>query len=177
RRIWSYIFCLQCAFYPHRLHLVSYSVYRMVVPPSYKSSANSEGSNFVASVAFASTHWNLVLEAQGESPAAEAALEKLCRTYWLPIYPFLRLQSARPEEAEDLTQEFFVHLIEHRSLSAVRKEKGRLRCYLLVALKHFLADEQRRVMAIKRGQGQRLIPLVQLRAGERFEIEPADPVT
>jgi RNA polymerase sigma factor (sigma-70 family) len=117
-----------------------------------------------------------VLTAQGDSPAAEAALEKLCRTYWPPIYAFVRRQGARPEEAEDLTQAFFVHLMVHRSLSAVRKEKGRLRCYLLAALKHFLADEQRRVMAIKRGQGQRLIPLAQLRADERFEVEWASTV-
>lgn len=118
-----------------------------------------------------------MLTAQGDSPAAEAALAKLCRTYWLPIYAFVRRQGARPEDAEDLTQAFFVHLMEHRGLSAVRKEKGRLRCYLLVALKNFLADEQRRVTAIKRGQGQRLIPLAQLRADERFEVESADPVT
>jgi RNA polymerase sigma factor (sigma-70 family) len=118
-----------------------------------------------------------VLTAQGESPAAEAALEKLCRTYWPPIYAFVRRQGARPEEAEDHTQGFFIHLMEHRSLSAVRKEKGRLRCYLLAALKYFLADEQRRTMAVKRGQGRRFIPLAELRADERFEIESADPVT
>ena len=59
----------------------------------------------------------------------------------------------------------------------MRKEKGRLRSYLLAAVKHFLADEQRRAMAIKRGKGQRLIPLEELRAEERIEMEPADPLT
>jgi len=128
-------------------------------------------------VAFATTHWSVVLEAQSESPAAQEALEKLCRTYWRPIYAFLRRQGFGPEEAEDITQGFFAQLLERRSLNAVRKEKGRLRSYLLGALKYFLADEQRRAMAIKRGKRQRIIPLEDLRADERIEMEPADPVT
>jgi len=119
----------------------------------------------------------MVLSAQGESPAAHEALEKLCRIYWRPIYSFLRRQGIGPEEAEDITQGFFAQLLERRSLSAVRKEKGRLRSYLLGALKYFLADEQRRAMAIKRGKGQRLIPLEELRADERVDMESADPVT
>jgi RNA polymerase sigma factor (sigma-70 family) len=127
--------------------------------------------------AFTTTHWSVVLEAQGGSPAAHEALEKLCRTYWRPIYAFLRRQGVGPEEAEDTTQGFFAQLLERRKFSAVRKEKGRLRSYLLGALKYFLADEQRRAMAIKRGKGQRLIPLEELRANERTDMEPADPVT
>jgi RNA polymerase sigma factor (sigma-70 family) len=127
--------------------------------------------------AFNTTHWSVVLQAQGESPAAQEALEKLCRTYWRPIYSFVRRQGIVPEEAEDITQGFFAQLLERRSLSAVRKEKGRLRSYLLGALKYFVADEQRRAMAIKRGKGLRLIPLEGLRADERIEMEPADPVT
>jgi RNA polymerase sigma factor (sigma-70 family) len=127
--------------------------------------------------AFTTTHWSVVLEAQGESPAAHEALEKLCRTYWRPIYAFLRRQGVSPEEAEDITQGFFAQLLERRKFSAVRKEKGRLRSFLLGALKYFLADEQRRARAIKRGKGQRLIPLEELRADERIEMEPADPVT
>jgi RNA polymerase sigma-70 factor (ECF subfamily) len=119
----------------------------------------------------------VVLEAQGESPAAHEALEKLCRIYWRPIYSFVRRQGFGREEAEDLTQGLFAQLLERKRLSAVRKEKGRLRSFLLGALKYFLADEQRRVMAIKRGKGQRPIPLEELRAGERIETEPADPMT
>ena len=127
--------------------------------------------------AFTTTHWSVVLEAQGESPAAQEALGKLCRTYWRPIFAFLRRQGFRPEEAKDLTQGFFEQLLERRSLDAVRKEKGRPRSYLLGALKYFLADEQRRAMAIKRGKGQRLIPLEELHANERPDTEPADPMT
>jgi RNA polymerase sigma-70 factor (ECF subfamily) len=127
--------------------------------------------------AFTTTHWSVVLEAQGESPAAQEALEKLCRTYWRPIFAFLRRQSVPPEEAEDITQGFFAELLERRSLSAVRKEKGRLRSFLLGGLKYFLANEERRTMAIKRGKGQRPIPLEELRADERNDMEPSDPIT
>ena len=126
---------------------------------------------------FTSTHWSIVLDAQSESPAAQEALEKLCRIYWRPIYGFVQRQGIAPEEAEDVTQAFFADLLEHKSLAAVRKEKGRFRSYLLGALKYFLADERRRAMAIKRGKGQRLIPLEELSADERTEMEPADPVT
>ena len=127
--------------------------------------------------AFTTTHWSVVLEAQGESPAAQQALEKLCRTYWRPIFAFLRRQGLSTEEAEDITQGFFAQLLERKSFDAVRKEKGRLRSYLLGALKYFLADEQRHAMAIKRGKGQRLISLEELRAGEQIEMEPADSIT
>jgi DNA-directed RNA polymerase specialized sigma24 family protein len=130
-----------------------------------------------AKAAFTTTHWSVVLEAQGESPAAQEALEKLCRMYWRPTFAFLRRQGIAPAEAEDITQGFFAELLERRSLSAVRKEKGRLRSFLLGGLKYFLANEERRVMAIKRGKGQRPIPLEELRAGERIETEPADPMT
>jgi RNA polymerase sigma factor (sigma-70 family) len=127
-----------------------------------------------AGALFATTHWSVVLTAQGSSPAADKALEKLCRTYWRPIYSFVRRQGIGREEAEDLTQGFFALLLERRDFDTVRKEKGRLRSYLLVSLKHFLASEQRRAMAVKRGRGQRLVPLEELGANEGLEMEPAD---
>ena len=126
---------------------------------------------------FTTTHWSVVLEAQTESPTAQEALEKLCQIYWPPIYSFVQTKGVDPEEAKDITQEFFADLLEHRSLAAVRKEKGRFRSYLLGALKYFLADGHRRAMAIKRGRGQRLIPLEELSAGERTGVEPADSIT
>jgi RNA polymerase sigma factor (sigma-70 family) len=135
------------------------------------------GNAYHGPAAFTTTHWSVVLEAQGESPAAQEALEKLCRTYWRPIYNFVTRQGIGPAEAEDLTQGFFASLLEHRNLNAVRREQGRLRSYLLSAVKHFLADEHRRAMAIKRGKGQRLIPLEELRTEEQSSLEPADPLT
>jgi RNA polymerase sigma-70 factor (ECF subfamily) len=141
------------------------------------STTTSGASGQEGGFAFTTTHWSVVLEAQGESPAAQEALEKLCRTYWRPIFAFLRRQGLRPDEAEDITQGFFSELLERKSLDAVRKEKGRLRSFLLGGLKYFLANEQRRAMAIKRGKGQRLIPLDELHAEDRIEIKPADPMT
>jgi RNA polymerase sigma factor (sigma-70 family) len=127
--------------------------------------------------AFSTTNWSVVLEAQGQSPAAQAALEKLCHTYWRPICAFVRRQGTEPEEAKDLTQGFFALLLERRDFDTVRKEKGRLRSYLLTSLKHFLTNERSRAMAIKRGKGQRLISLDQLHQGERGGFEPADTAT
>ena len=124
--------------------------------------------------AFTTTHWSVVLEAQGPTREAQAALEKLCCTYWRPIYGFVRRQGVGPEEAKDLTQGFFALLLERRDFDAVRKEKGRLRSYLLTSLKHFLMNEHNRAMAIKRGAGQRLIPLDHLRERERVGFDPAD---
>jgi RNA polymerase sigma factor (sigma-70 family) len=125
-------------------------------------------------VAFATTHWSVVLTAQGRSPASDEALEKLCRTYWRPIYGFVRRQGIGAEEAKDLTQGFFALLLERRDLNAVRQEKGRLRSYLLTSLKHFLTNERNRAMAIKRGAGQRLIPLEDLHERERIGFEPTE---
>ena len=128
-------------------------------------------------IAFTTTQWSVVLEAQGQSPSAQEALEKLCRTYWRPVYGFIRRQGARQEEAEDLTQGFFMLLLERRDFDAVRKEKGRLRSYLLTSLKHFLMNERERALAIKRGAGWRLISLDQLHQDERAGFEPADTAT
>src|SRR5437762_6899272 len=131
----------------------------------------------VGPAAFTTTHWSMVLQAQSESPAAQEALEKLCRTYWRPIYGFVRRQGSGPEEAEDLTQGFFALLLERKDLKTVRKEKGRLRSYLLTSLKHFLADESRHAMAVKRGKGQRLLPLDDIRERERVDVERSDRLT
>ena len=123
---------------------------------------------------FTTTHWSVVLAAQGSSPAAQEALEKLCRTYWRPIYSFVRRQGVASEEAKDLTQGFFALLLERRNLNAVRQEKGRLRSYLLASLKYFLANEHNRATAIKRGAGQQLIPLEDLRERERVGYDPSE---
>ena len=66
-------------------------------------------------VAFRTTHWSVVLEAQGSTPAAHAALEELCRTYWRPIYGFVRRDGAKPEEANDITQAFFALILERKA--------------------------------------------------------------
>ena len=128
-------------------------------------------------VSFATTHWSVVLTAQGESPEADKALEKLCRTYWWPIYSFIRRQGAGPEEAKDLTQSFFALLFERRDLEAVRREKGRLRSFFFASLKNFLAKERRYAAVAKRGEGRALISLDELLARKRSDLEPADTLS
>jgi RNA polymerase sigma factor (sigma-70 family) len=123
---------------------------------------------------FSTTNWSVVLEAQGQSPAAQEALEKLCHTYWRPVYSFIRREGTGHEEAEDLTQAFFALLLQRRKFADVRKEKGRLRSYLLTSLKHFLVSQHRRAVTVKRGKGQQPVPLEELAAIGRADIEPAD---
>lgn len=127
--------------------------------------------------AFVTTHWSVVLAAQSRSPAADEALEKLCRTYWWPLYGFVRRNGYKPEEAQDLTQGFFAMLLERRDLDVVRREKGRLRSYLLVSLKNFIAKARRRELAIKRGEGRALVPLEELLSREHGGAEPADSLS
>jgi RNA polymerase sigma-70 factor (ECF subfamily) len=141
------------------------------------TATGSEGLGPYGPAMFTTTHWSVVLEAQGESPAAQEALEKLCRTYWRPIYGFVRRHGTGTEDAEDLTQGFFALLLERKDLKSVRKEKGRLRSYLLTSVKHFLADESRHAMAVKRGKGQRLIPLDEIRERECVDVERSDRLT
>jgi RNA polymerase sigma-70 factor (ECF subfamily) len=136
--------------------------------------AATDGSAYRGPAAFTTTHWSVVLTAQGESLAAQEALEKLCRAYWWPLYGFVRRQGHNSEEAQDLTQGFFALLLERRDLDAVRQEKGRLRSYLLVSLKNFLAKARRRELTLKRGEGRALVPLEELLAREHADLEPAD---
>jgi RNA polymerase sigma-70 factor (ECF subfamily) len=141
------------------------------------TSMSAIGGSAYRGTAFTTTHWSVVLEAQGPTPAAQEALEKLCRAYWRPIYGFVRRQGARSEEAEDLTQGFFALLLERQDLNTVRKEKGRLRSYLLTSLKHFISNERNRAMAVKRGEGQRLIPLEDLRERQAASFASTDTST
>ena len=105
---------------------------------------------------FASTRWTIVLEA-GDSETASAhalgALSKLCEIYWRPVYAFLRKHGHGSDDAQDLTQGFFADLIETRAYARADREKGRFRCFLLGALKHFVADTRDRGHALKRGGG------------------------
>jgi len=122
-------------------------------------------------VEFATTHWSMVLTAQGESRAAEQALEKLCRTYWRPLYGFVRRQGLGPEDAQDLIQQFFAGLLRRQNFRTIRQEKGRLRSYLLVSLKRFLASEQHRANGVKRYETGLSIPLDELFASDRADFE------
>lgn len=124
--------------------------------------------------AFATTHWSLVLHAgQGESVAALEALETLCRAYWPAIFAYIRRKGQCPEAARDLTQEFFARLLSKGVIAVANPQKGRFRTFLLTVLQRFMADEHDRVMAQKRGGGQRLLSLDQLAAEEEQPFEPS----
>ena len=101
---------------------------------------------------FNTTHWSVILAARAnDASGPNAALESLCRTYWYPLYAFVRRRGYEPHEAQDLTQEFFARLLEKKSLHTVAPGKGKFRSFLLGALEHFLANEWRRAHAQKRG--------------------------
>jgi len=127
--------------------------------------------SYTGGAAFVTTHWSVVLTAQGESASAQEALGKLCSIYWWPLYGFVRRRGYTPEEAQDLTQGFFALLLERKDLDAVRREKGRLRSYLLASLQNFLAKTRRRAMTLKRGEGRPLVSLEELLARERADLE------
>jgi RNA polymerase sigma factor (sigma-70 family) len=110
--------------------------------------------------AFATTHWSVILAAgDGDSPQAAAALEKLCRAYWPPLFAFLRRQGYPPPEAQDLVQAFFAELLERNGLGVADPLKGKFRSFLLGYLKHFISGQRDKAQAQKRGGGKPLLPL------------------
>ena len=128
--------------------------------------------------AFATTHWSVVLTAgRGESPRAAEALEQLCGTYWYPLYACVRRQGYNPDDAQDLTQEFFAHLLASDYLTRADPQSGKFRSFLLTGLKRFLCDQWDKAHRLKRGGGQKLISFDQQTAEERYRLEPADLLT
>lgn len=134
--------------------------------------ANSASSG--APTAFATTHWSVVLAARlPDSSNAAAALETLCRTYWRPLYAYIRREGYGVPDAQDLTQGFFAQLLEKDYLSHLHDQRGKFRSFLLTFLKHFLSDERDKAGAQKRGGGKRVVSLDDTSIEERFLIEPA----
>ena len=116
------------------------------------SGLETTGGPFHSGSAFTTTHWTVVLAAREKSSEkAGAAMERLCRAYWRPLYTFVRRRGYETNDAQDLTQEFFARLLEKDFLDAVDRGKGKFRSFLLAALEHFLANEWRRAHAQKRG--------------------------
>src|SRR5262249_8172268 len=127
---------------------------------------------------FTTTHWSLVLAAgKGASADAQAALACLCQRYWYPLYAYVRRQGHQPDDAQDLTQEFFARLLEKHYLQSADPGRGRFRSFLLTAFKRFLTKEHDRAKAKRRGGGMRQLGL-DFEAGEsRYSLEPAHEVT
>lgn len=124
---------------------------------------------------FRTTQWSLVLSAGRDStPSAQAALEQLCRTYWYPLYAFLRRSGHHETDAEDLIQSFFASLIEHDWLATADPARGRFRSFLLVCLKRFVNGEARKAAAQKRGGRSVIISLDDENAAQRYATEMAE---
>ncbi|HXP62565.1 MAG TPA: sigma-70 family RNA polymerase sigma factor [Dongiaceae bacterium] len=125
---------------------------------------------------FQTTLWTTVLTAGNpSSPGAEAALAKLCQTYWLPVYAFIRKRTPSREQAEDLTQSFFARFLERNDVARAERERGRFRCFLMSSVQNFLSDEHDRATCLKRGGGQALLSLDAALVEE--EREPAEFLT
>lgn len=129
--------------------------------------------------AFASTDWSLVLEAGADGERKRHALERLCRTYWQPVYSFIRRLGHDREQAKDLTQALFAHLLENDFFATADPERGRFRAYLRQTCRLFLGNEwQRRTAAKRGGRTAVVVPWDELpAAGEEPAAEGADPAT
>jgi RNA polymerase sigma factor (sigma-70 family) len=124
---------------------------------------------------FQSTHWSVVLKANQEtSPQMEEALGKLCQSYWYPVYAFIRRRGHDPDQAKDLTQDFFALLLEKHYLQVVNREKGRFRSFLLACVQHFLGHEREKERALKRGGRCSFVSLDDDTAELWYAEEPAD---
>lgn len=124
---------------------------------------------------FATTRWTVVVTAGRKSDTqARQALEELCRTYWYPLYAYVRRQGHSKEDAEDLTQAFFARFLEKNYLAGLDRGRGKFRAFLLASLKHFLANEWDKSQRQKRGGGATLLALDWQNAETRYRIEPVD---
>ena len=127
---------------------------------------------------FEATRWSVVLEAaQSRVEGGPAALARLCERYWPPLYAFARHRGVNPEDAQDLVQGFFEHLIESRALCTVDQAKGRFRSFLLASFQNFSAMERRRASTEKRGGHAQMIRIDCQDAEGQIPFEPKDPLT
>jgi RNA polymerase sigma-70 factor (ECF subfamily) len=127
---------------------------------------------------FKPTHWSVVLATRDEDgPEARDALERLCRTYWFPLYAYVRRRGYSHEEAEDLTQAFLAHLLERNRIARADPQRGRFRSFLLAAMQNFLADHWDRLKAQKRGGRAPMVAWDSMSAESRYRSEAADPHT
>ena len=124
---------------------------------------------------FHTTRWTLVLvSAQHQGQAAQLALAELCQIYWYPLYAFARRRGYSPDDSQDLTQGFFLDLLEHRALTRVDRLKGKFRSFLLASFQNYLSVEARAAQCLKRGGQQRFVYLDAASAEKRYQLEPAD---
>ena len=127
---------------------------------------------------FRPTRWSVVLlSAQSNAPGSQGALAVLCRLYWYPLYAFVRRRGYNPEDAKDLTQGFFLHLLDHKALAHVDPLKGKFRSFLLASIQNYLSKQVDRARCLKRGGKTEFVPLDAKNVEDRYRLEPADHLT
>ena len=119
----------------------------------------------------------MLLSGQSQAPGFQAALGELYRIYWYPLYAYVRRRGYAPEEAQDLTQGFFLHLLEHKTLARADPLKGKFRSFLLGSLQNYLSTETDRARCLKRGGKVEFVPLDVQDAEDRYRFEPVDALT
>ncbi len=127
---------------------------------------------------FATTHWSMVVQAgDSQSPESAVAMERLCQSYWYPLYVFVRRKGNSHEDASDLTQAFFAKFLEKSYLRSVDATRGKFRTFLLTSMTHFLSNEWDKTQTQRRGGGARMLSLDEFDADQRYQLEPTDQVT
>jgi RNA polymerase sigma factor (sigma-70 family) len=119
----------------------------------------------------------VLLSAQSQAPGSEEALAELCRTYWYPLYAFVRGRGSSPEDAQDLTQGFFLHLLDHKALRQVSPLKGKFRSFLVASLQNYLSNEADSARCLKRGGNLEFVPLDTKLAEDRYRLGSVDFLT
>jgi RNA polymerase sigma-70 factor (ECF subfamily) len=159
-------FCSKICFDPVKLIKTEILVERDHGPPA-------EGA-----ASFHTTRWTIVLTAaQSQALGGQSALAQLCRNYWYPLYMFARRRGHSPEDAQDLTQGFFLHLLEHRALAGVDRLKGKFRSFLLASFQNHLSDQLDRARRLKRGGDKEFVELDAEGAEQRYRLEPVECLT
>ncbi len=127
---------------------------------------------------FHTTRWTIVMRAaQSQAPGGQSALAQLCRNYWYPLYIFARRRGYSPEDAQDLTQGFFLQLLKRRALAGVHRLKGKFRSFLLASFQNHLSDQADHARRIKRGGGREFVQLDAEEAEQRYRLEPVEYLT
>jgi RNA polymerase sigma factor (sigma-70 family) len=136
------------------------------------------GSPAKGAASFHATRWTIVMEAaQSQAQGGESALAELCQLYWYPLYIFARRRGHSPEDAQDLTQGFFLHLLECRALASVDRFKGKFRSFLLASFQNHISDAADRARRLKRGGDKEFVQLDAEDAEERYRREPTESST
>jgi RNA polymerase sigma factor (sigma-70 family) len=158
------------------VHVIQYPAHQGII--DFMPSEFHDPQNEKQRVAFPTTRWSIVMSAGRDSTAeARLALKSLCETYWRPLYEYVRRRVPSQDEAQDLTQEFFLELLEKGYVISAKRERGRFRTFLLTAFRHFLSKQSDKARTLKRGAGRCTLSLDFGTANSRKHIDPADGLT